>query len=101
MLNLEFFLFELNPFGGLSLADSVVEIMVDQGAAGLSEGAGKFSGAKFKKKDEDNEVRKAEDKDSAYLAEDRSKEFVIQEVADVAPGHLSCWGGRDLESTST
>ena len=68
LLNLEFFLFELNPFGGLSLADSVVEVVVDQGAASLSEGAGKFSGAKFKKKDEDYEVREAEDKDSAYLA---------------------------------
>ena len=77
LLNLEFFLFELNPFGGLSFADSVVEIMVDQGAAGLSEGAGKFSGAKFKKKDEDDEVGEAEDKDGSYLAEDRSKEFVI------------------------
>ena len=101
MLNLEFFLFELDPFGGLSFSDSVVEIVVDQGAASLSEGAGKFSRAKFKKKDENYEVREAEDKDSAYLAEDRSKEFVIQEVADVATGHLSCWGGRDLESTST
>ena len=101
LLNLEFFLFELNPFGGLSFADSVVEIVVDQGAASLSEGAGKFSGAKFKKKDEDDEVREAEDKDSAYLAEDRSKEFVIEEVANVAPGHLSSWRGRDLESTSS
>ena len=68
MLNLEFFLFELNPLRGLSLPDSVVEIVVDQGAASLSEGAGKFSGAKFKKKDEDYEVREAEDKDGAYLA---------------------------------
>jgi len=68
LLNLEFFLFELNPFGGLSLADSVVEVVVDQGAASLSERAGKFSGAKFKKKDEDYEVREAEDKDCAYLA---------------------------------
>ena len=101
LLNLEFFLFELNPLRGLSLPDSVVEIVVDQGAASLPEGAGKFSGAKFEKKDEYDEVREAEDKDGAYLAEDRSKEFVIQEVADVAPGHLSCWGGRDLEPTST
>ena len=101
LLNLEFFLFELNPFGGLGLTDSIVKIVVDQGATSLSEGAGKFSGAKFKKKDEDDEVREAEDKDSAYLAEDRSKEFVIEEVANVAPGHLSCWGGRDFEPTST
>ena len=101
MLNLEFFLFELNPFGGLSFADSVVQIVVDQGTASLSESAGKFSGAKFKKKDEYDEVGEAEDKDSAYLAEDRSKEFVIEEVADVAPRHLSGWGRRDLESTST
>ena len=49
LLNLEFFLFELNPLRGLSFADSVVEIVVDQGAASLSEGAGKFSRAKFKK----------------------------------------------------
>ncbi len=68
LLNLELFLFKLNPFGGLSLADSVVEVVVDQGAASLSERAGKFSGAKFKKKDEDYEVREAEDKDCAYLA---------------------------------
>ena len=68
LLNLEFFLFKLNPLRGLSLADSVVEIVVDQGAASLPEGAGKFSGAKFKKKDEYDEVREAEDKDSAYLA---------------------------------
>jgi len=101
LLNLEFFLFELNPLRGLSLADSVVEIVVDQGAASLPEGAGKFSGAKFKKKDEYDEVREAEDKDSAYLAEHWSEEFVIQKVADVAPGHLSCWGGRNLEPTSS
>ena len=101
LLNLEFFLFELNPLRGLSLADSVVEIVVDQGAASLSEGAGKFSRAKFKKKDENDEVREAEDKDGPYLAEDWSEEFVIQEVADVAPGHLSSWRGRDFESTST
>jgi hypothetical protein len=101
LLNFEFFLFELNPLGGLSLADSVVEIVVDQGATSLSKGAGKFSGAKFKKKDEYDEVRETEDKDGPYLAEDWSEEFVIQEVADVAPGHLSSWGRRDLESTST
>ena len=75
--------------------------MVNQGAASLSEGAGKFSGAKFKKKDEYDEVGETEDKDGPYLAEDRSKEFVIQEVADVAPGHLSSWGGRNFESTSS
>ena len=40
LLNLEFFLFELNPLGGLSFADSVVEIVVDQGAASFPEGAG-------------------------------------------------------------
>jgi hypothetical protein len=40
LLNLEFFLFELNSFGGLSFADSVVEIVVDQGAASFPEGAG-------------------------------------------------------------
>ena len=101
MFDLEFFLFEFESFGGLGFADSVVEVLIDEGATGFAESAGKFSRTEFKKKDEDYEVRETEDKDGPYLAEDWSEEFVIQKVADVATGHFACRRGGAFETAGS
>ncbi len=85
----------------MSFADAVIEIVVDEGAARFSKGAGEFRGAEFKKKHEDDEVREAEDENGADLAEDGGEEFVVEKVADVAARHFSSGGGSDLEPAGT
>ena len=93
-----FFLFELEAFGGLGLADFIVEVLIDEGAAGFAEGAGEFGGAEFEEEDEDNEVGESEDEDSADLAEDGGEKFIIEEVPDVAAWHFACGGGSAVEA---
>ena len=90
MFDLEFFLFEFESFGGLGFADSVIEVLIDEGATGFAESAGEFSRTEFKKKDENDQVGEAEHEDSADLAKNGSEELIVQEVADVAPGHFAC-----------
>jgi len=101
LFDLEFFLFEFESFGGLGFADSVVEVLIDEGATGFAESAGEFSGTEFKKKDENDQVGEAEDEDSADLAKNGSEELIVQEVADVAPGHFACGGGGAFETAGS
>jgi len=97
LFDLEFLLFESEPLIGGGLADPVVPILVDDGAAGLPESAGKFRGAEFKEENKNDEVGQAEDKDSTHGAENGGEELVVQEIADVAPGHLAGGGGGSIE----
>ena len=93
-----FFLFELEAFGGLGLADFVVEILIDEGSTCFAEGAGEFGGAELEEEDEHNEVGESEDEDSADLAEDGGEKFIIEEVPDVAAWHFACGGGCSIEA---
>jgi hypothetical protein len=101
LFDLEFFLFEFESFGGLGFADSVVEVLIDEGATGFTESAGKFGGTEFKKKDENDQVGEAEDEDSTDLAKNGSEELIVQEVADVATGHFACGRGGAFESAGS
>ena len=96
LFDLQLFLLQLDSFGGLGPADSVVEVLVDEGAAGFAQGASEFSRAEFKEQDEDNEVREAEDEDGADLAEDGGEKLIVEEVADIAAGHFSGGGGGNV-----
>ena len=93
-----FFLFEVEAFGGLGLADFVVEILIDEGSTCFAEGAGEFGGAEFEEEDEDDEVGESEDEDGADLAEDGGEKFIIEEVTDVAAWHFACGGGCSIEA---
>ena len=87
---------QLDSFGGLGFADSVVEVLVDEGAPGFAKGASEFGWTEFKEQDEDNEVREAEDEDGADLAEDGGEKLIVEEVADIAAGHFSGGGGGNV-----
>jgi hypothetical protein len=101
LFDLEFFLFEFESFGGLGFADSVVQVLIDEGATSFAESAGKFGGTEFKKKDENDEVGEAEDEDGADLAKNGSEELIVQEVADVPTGHFACGRGGAFESAGS
>ena len=101
MFDLEFFLFEFESFGGLGFADSVVEVLIDEGATGFAESAGEFSGTEFEKKDENDEVGEAEDENGADLAKNGSEELIVQEVADVATGHFACGRGGAFKTAGS
>jgi hypothetical protein len=101
LFDFQFLLFESEAFVGGGLADAVVPVLVDDGAAGLAEGAGEFGGSEFEKQDEDHEVGKAEDEDGADGAEDGGEELVVEEVADVAAGHFTGGGGGAIEALAT
>lgn len=93
-----FFLFEVEAFSGLGLADLVVEILIDEGSTCFAKGAGEFGGTEFEEEDEDNEVGESEDEDGADLAEDGGEKFIIEEVSDVAAWHFACGGGCSIEA---
>ena len=93
LFDLQFFLLEPDAFIRGGLADAVVPVLVDDGAAGLAKGAGEFRGTELKKENQDDEVGEAEDEDGTDGAEDGGEELVVKEVADVATGHLA-GGGR-------
>ena len=80
------------------MADFIVEVLIDEGAAGFAEGAGEFGGAEFEEEDEDNEVGESEDEDGADLSEDGGKKFIVEEVSDVAAWHFACGGGCSIEA---
>ena len=96
LFDLQLFLLQLDSFGGLGFADSVVEVLVDEGAPGFAKGASEFGWTEFKEQDEDNEVREAEDEDGADLAEDGGEKLIVEEVADIAAGHFSGGGGGNV-----
>ena len=96
LFDLQLFLLQLDSFGGLGFPDSVVEILVNEGATRFPQGASEFSRAEFKEQDEDNEVGEAEDEDGADLAEDGGEKLIVEEVADIAAGHFSGGGGGNV-----
>jgi hypothetical protein len=88
----------LEAFGGLGLADLVVEILIDEGSACFPESTGEFGGAEFEKEDKDYEVRESEDEDGADLSEDGGEKFIVEEISDVAAWHFTCGGGSAVEA---
>ena len=98
MFDFEFLLFEFDAFRRRSLADSIIPVLVDDGSTCLPEGAGEFGGSKLEKKNENHEVGESKDENGSDLAEDGGKEFVVQEVANVAAGHLAGGGGCAIQS---
>ena len=50
LFDFEFLLLELDALGGRSFADSVVPVLVDDGAARLTKGASQLGGTEFEKK---------------------------------------------------
>ena len=100
-MDFDFLLFEFDPLGGIGLADSVVEVLVHEGATGFAEGPGEFGGTEFKEKDENNEIGEAEDENGANLAENGGNKFVVQKIADVAAGHFSGGGRGAVEAVGS
>ena len=96
LFDLQLFLLQLDSFGGLGFSDSVVEILVDEGATRFPKGAGEFGGAEFKEQNEDDEVRESEDEHGPDLAEDGGEKLIVEKVADIAAGHFSGRGGGDV-----
>ena len=94
----QFFLFKLEAFGGLGLADFIVEILIDEGATCFAEGTCEFGGAEFKKENKDYEVRESEDEDGADLSENGGEKFIVEEISDVAAWHFACGGGCSIEA---
>jgi len=85
----------------LGFADSVVEVLIDEGATSFAESAGKFGGTEFEKEDENDEVGEAEDEDGTDLPENGSEELIVQEVADVPTGHFACGRGGAFETAGS
>ena len=92
VFDFEFLLFQFDALRRRGLTDSIIPVLVDNGSTGFAEGAGQLGGAEFEQKNEDDEIREAEDQNGADLAENGGEEFVVQKIADVASGHFS--GGR-------
>jgi len=101
LLDFDFLLFEFDPFGRIGLADSVIEVLVHEGATGFAERPGEFGGTEFKEENENNEIGEAEDENGADLAEDGGNELVVQEIADVTAGHFSGRGRGAIEAVGS
>jgi len=85
----------------LGLANSVVEVLIDEGTACFTKGTREFRGAEFEEQNENDKIGQAEDENGADLAEDGGEEFVVEEVADIATGHFSSGGGGAFETAGT